>query len=246
VPAEEIREQAAYTEIDQVVWRRFSASNEDREYDQLDEVGDDRHEEGGFHARAGRDCDFALNRIGLPRRCSHVFSIYDAHDAREAGEKRGIRNQGLMRDGGEPMRDEMKSIVDEVAAWPGVTSHDHRFGGTEFRLGEREIGHVHDFGIVDIPFTVKIRDALIRAGRAERHHWLPNSGWTTVRVGEHGRGNAVQLLRLSYLRIRRKSPDAGVVSDAERELAILGLETELMDGVGISPVAEVGVASTGR
>ncbi len=138
------------------------------------------------------------------------------------------------------MRDEMRGVVDEVESWPGVTSHDHRSGGTEFRLGEREIGHVHHFGIVDIPFTVKIREALIHAGRAERHHWLPNSGWTTVRVKENGRASAVQLLRLSYLRIQSKSPDAIVASAAERELAILGLETEIIDAVGITHPAEVG------
>ena len=116
------------------------------------------------------------------------------------------------------MGDTVKSIADEVSTWPGVTCHDHRFGGTEFRLGEREIGHVHWFGIVDIPFTVKIRDVLIEGGRAERHHWLPNSGWTTVRVKQHGWENAVQLLRLSYLRIRRKSPETDAANEAEREL----------------------------
>jgi hypothetical protein len=144
------------------------------------------------------------------------------------------------------MRDEVRSIVSEVASWMGVTSHDHRFGGTEFRLGEREIGHVHDFGIVDIPFTVKIREALIHAGRAERHHWLPNSGWTTVKVKEHGAANAAQLLRLSYLRIQRKSADAVMASEADRELAILGLETEIMDAIGIGRRMEVGAVSTRR
>jgi hypothetical protein len=144
------------------------------------------------------------------------------------------------------MRDEMKSIVSEVASWQGVTSHDHRFGGTEFRLGEREIGHVHDFGIVDIPFTVKIREALIHAERAERHHWLPNSGWTTVKVKEHGRANAMQLLRLSYLRIQIKSAHAVVASEAEGELATLGLEAEIMNATGIGQWAEAGAVSTGR
>ena len=35
---------------------------------------------------------------------------------------------------------------------PGVTAHPHRFGGTEFRLGKREIGHVQGESLLVIPF----------------------------------------------------------------------------------------------
>lgn len=94
VPAEEVGEQAAYTEIDQVVWRRFRTRYEERKDNELDEVGEDGEEERGFHARAGCDCNFALNRIGLPRPCSHAFSIADAHDGKEAGENLGNGNSG--------------------------------------------------------------------------------------------------------------------------------------------------------
>jgi Luciferase len=33
----------------------------------------------------------------------------------------------------------------------GVTTHDHRFGGIEFRLGRRELGHLHR-SFTDLPF----------------------------------------------------------------------------------------------
>jgi hypothetical protein len=135
------------------------------------------------------------------------------------------------------MRDWMKSLVEEVAAWPDISCHDHRFGGVEFRVGEREIGHVHDFRIVDIPFTVKIRDALIGAGKAEQHHRLPDSGWTTVRIGEHGAGNARELLRLSYLRILLKSSDRLIAKGARVELEASGLEQSVMEAAGVATVA---------
>jgi hypothetical protein len=134
------------------------------------------------------------------------------------------------------MRDWMKALVEQVSSWPGVTCHDHRFGGTEFRVGTREIGHVHFFGIVDIPFTVRIRDALIRAGKGEQHHWLPDSGWTTVRVKKQGAENALALLRLSYLRIQAKSPDSVTASEALGELQSCGLEPGVMQAAGL-PVA---------
>jgi len=131
----------------------------------------------------------------------------------------------------------MKALVDEVSVWPGVTSHEHRFGGTEFRVGEREIGHVHWFGIVDIPFTVRLRDALIAAGRAEQHHFVPDSGWTTVRLSEHGAENARSLLRLSYLKVRIKSTDSTVADEARAELGQFGFEHEVLEAAGIAVAA---------
>jgi hypothetical protein len=31
----------------------------------------------------------------------------------------------------------------ELLSWPGMTVHDHRFGGMEFRVNGREMGHMH-------------------------------------------------------------------------------------------------------
>jgi hypothetical protein len=95
-------------------------------------------------------------------------------------------------------------ILDEVASWPGVTVHPHRFGGREMRLGRREIGHLHDDAIADLPFTVRERDDLLADGRAQRHHWLPNSGWVTHSLnGEGDVEAALDLFRLSYARASR-------------------------------------------
>ena len=42
-------------------------------------------------------------------------------------------------------------IRTEVSGWDGVLSGPHRFGGVEFRLENREIGHVHGDALVDVP-----------------------------------------------------------------------------------------------
>ena len=60
-----------------------------------------------------------------------------------------------------------------LRAWSGITSQPHRFGGREYRLGRREIGHVHGDSLVDIPFPKKVRNELVEVGRAEPHHILP-------------------------------------------------------------------------
>lgn len=99
-----------------------------------------------------------------------------------------------------------KNFQEQVAGWPGVTAHAHRFGGTEFRLGSAEIGHLHPGGILDIPFTRAIRDALLEEGLAEKHHWVPDSGWTTFRMrSEKDLQHALWLMRLSYLRYSLKT-----------------------------------------
>ena len=73
------------------------------------------------------------------------------------------------------VRGASQTIHAAVTAWPGVIVHPHRFGGTEYRLGERrEIGHIHGDALVDIPFPTKVRDEVIAAGRAEPHHILPD------------------------------------------------------------------------
>jgi hypothetical protein len=80
-----------------------------------------------------------------------------------------------------------------------VTAHPHRFGGTEYRLGKRELGHIHGNHLVDIPFPKKVRDEIIAAGRAERHHVLPDSGWISIYLDEPADiEQAISLLRRSF------------------------------------------------
>jgi hypothetical protein len=82
---------------------------------------------------------------------------------------------------------------------PGVSSRPHRFGGTEYRLARREIGHVHGDHLVDIPFTKKIREELVAEGKAERHHILPDSGWVSISLRQTADlERAIGLLRFSF------------------------------------------------
>jgi hypothetical protein len=37
----------------------------------------------------------------------------------------------------------LEKIKKEVLSWPGVTVGQHRFGGIEFLLNKREMGHIH-------------------------------------------------------------------------------------------------------
>jgi hypothetical protein len=86
-----------------------------------------------------------------------------------------------------------------VTSWEGVSAQPHRFGGTEFSIGKREIGHMHGDKLVDIPFPSKMRDELVASGRAQPHHILPDTGWVSFFLREPGDvDHAIELLHLSY------------------------------------------------
>jgi hypothetical protein len=92
-------------------------------------------------------------------------------------------------------------IEAEVGSWDGVTVHPHRFGGIEFRLDKRELGHLHGDALADLPFTRRIRDMLVETGRAETHRILPESGWVSRPIRTAGDVDAtIELFRLGYER----------------------------------------------
>jgi hypothetical protein len=127
----------------------------------------------------------------------------------------------------------LNKLEDTVSSWPQVSVHPHQFSAREFRFGKAEIGHVHDGGIVDIPFPRTIRDALLAEGLAEEHHWVPNSGWVTFRVrSEKDLQHAVWLMRLSYFRYALKSAlDPWKMStEANEELQLTGRFKSLLEG----------------
>jgi hypothetical protein len=94
-------------------------------------------------------------------------------------------------------------IEQEVGSWEGVTAHRHRFGGTEFRLGRRELGHLHGDTLADLPFPRRISEMLVETGRAELHRFRPSSGWVSKPIaGEQDVDEAIELFRLSYERAR--------------------------------------------
>jgi hypothetical protein len=89
-----------------------------------------------------------------------------------------------------------------VGSWPGVSVVAHRFGGSEFRLGRKEIGHLHGDRLADLPFPVKVREQLVAEGRADRHHVLPDSGWVSLRIaGPDDVPAVLELFRMNYERM---------------------------------------------
>lgn len=79
-----------------------------------------------------------------------------------------------------PVPGALQTVQAHMATLANLVQQTHRFGGTEWLLGRREIGHIHGDSLVDIPFPKAVRDEVVAAGQAERHHVLPESGWVSV------------------------------------------------------------------
>lgn len=96
-------------------------------------------------------------------------------------------------------------ITQAVLQWAGMSAHPHRFGGTEYQFGTREIGHIHGDYLVDIPFPSKVRDEVVAAGSAQPHHILPDTGWVSVYLrSDPDVVQAIALLERSYQLAQRQ------------------------------------------
>ncbi|WP_380676287.1 luciferase family protein [Salinigranum sp. GCM10025319] len=127
-------------------------------------------------------------------------------------------------------------IVSTVESWPGIVVEPHRFGGREFTLGGREVGHVHGTRQVDIPFPKRVRDVVVGEGFTSKHHLFPESGWVTKYLdSEADTERAVWLLRIAYLSHvaalqRRPSVDGAIASvDVAAEIDRMDLPGALRD-----------------
>ena len=101
-------------------------------------------------------------------------------------------------------------IAEEVSSWEGVSSGPHRFGGTEFRFGKRELGHIHGDELADIVLPIDLRNRLVKEGKVEAHRYVPSSGWITFRFrGKEDVATAIGLFRMSFEIARGRLSNSG-------------------------------------
>jgi hypothetical protein len=113
-----------------------------------------------------------------------------------------------------------ETVIRRVSSWKGISVHEHRFGGVEFRLGRRELGHLHS-SFADLPLPRRVRDEMVALGRAKPHHVVPDSGWVTVPMRTASEAeNVIELFRLNYERAANTTDERKPVDDlskAEKE-----------------------------
>jgi len=96
-----------------------------------------------------------------------------------------------------------EQITEEVTSWPGVTAGPGRRGEFAFKVGSREIGHLHGDRAAHFSFPKGTWTALKEQGRIGYHPVFPDRQGPAARTIENDADirDVIALLRLNYERI---------------------------------------------
>jgi Family of unknown function (DUF5519) len=104
-----------------------------------------------------------------------------------------------------------QQITEEVTSWPGVEAGPGSRGELAFRVGRREIGHLHGDRVMHAGFPRAVWERLHEEGRIDYHPVFPGKpGYAARRIDtEEDVRDVIALLRLNYDRAveRRGLPD---------------------------------------
>lgn len=98
-----------------------------------------------------------------------------------------------------------EQITSEVTAWPGVEAGPGRRGEFSFRVGRREIGHLHGDRSAHFSFPKPVWTELFEQGRIGYHPVFPGREGPAARriQGQADVDDVIELLRMNYERLRR-------------------------------------------
>jgi len=94
-------------------------------------------------------------------------------------------------------------ITETVTSWPGVTAGTGRRGEWSFKVGKREIGHLHGDHAAHFSFPRQIWVELVEQGRITDHPVFPGRVGPAARTIENDADveSVIGLLRLNYDRL---------------------------------------------
>ena len=96
-----------------------------------------------------------------------------------------------------------EKITAEVTSWPGVEAGPGRRGEFAFRVGRREIGHLHGDRAAHFSFPKDVWAELKEQGRIGYHPVFPDSPGPAARgiQSDADIRDVIELLRLNYDRL---------------------------------------------
>ena len=94
-------------------------------------------------------------------------------------------------------------ITEEVTSWPGVEAGAGRRGEFSFKVGRREIGHLHGDHAAHFGFPKEVGAQLREEGRVGPHPVAPSKpAWAARRIeSEDDVRDVIELMRLNYDRV---------------------------------------------
>jgi Luciferase len=96
-----------------------------------------------------------------------------------------------------------EQITAEVTSWPGVSAGPGRRGEFAFRVGRKEIGHLHGDRVAHFGFPKTVWHELFDAGRIGYHPVFPGKPGFGARAirGDEDVEDVIALMRVNYDRI---------------------------------------------
>ena len=96
-----------------------------------------------------------------------------------------------------------EQITKEVTSWPGVEAGIGTRGEFGFRVGRREIGHLHGDHVAHFGFPKDVWQELFDEGRIDYHPVFPGKpGYGARRIeGDEDLRDVIELMRLNYDRV---------------------------------------------
>jgi hypothetical protein len=96
-----------------------------------------------------------------------------------------------------------QQITAEVASWPGVDAGPGERGEFAFRVGRREIGHLHGDHVAHFGFPKQVWAGLFEQKRIDYHPVFPGRpGYGARRIEDQDDvRDVIELMRLNYDRI---------------------------------------------
>jgi hypothetical protein len=103
-----------------------------------------------------------------------------------------------------------EQITEEAASWPGVTAATGRRGEFAFRVGGREIGHLHGDHAAHFAFPKNVGARLREQGRIVDHPIFPGKAGLGARriTSQADIDDVIELLRFNYDRLVAKHEQA--------------------------------------
>ena len=104
-----------------------------------------------------------------------------------------------------------EQITEEVTSWDGVTAEHGSRGEWSFKLGRKEIGHLHGDRVLHLAFPKAVWHELYEAGRIDYHPVFPGKPGYAARQIETPEDieDVVALLRLNYDRAHTRDGEPG-------------------------------------
>ena len=99
-----------------------------------------------------------------------------------------------------------QQITDEVTSWPGVIAGGGSRGEFAFKVGRREIGHLHGDRTAHFGFPKDVWTELFEQGRIDYHPVFPGKpGFGARRIeNEDDVRDVIEIIRINYDRVVAK------------------------------------------